>query len=133
MPLPPSANVLVLIHDALQRDLLTLALKRHQLTPVAVDPQNGLATDFERTAPQAMIIDLHLPGTNSLELIRQLRQGGKLTRCGVMVISSMGFPEIIRQAIAAGADDFIVKPVDPDALIARLLRLMERKQGSAAL
>ena len=123
----PPAAVFVLLNDALQRDSIALTLRRNQMQPIFCETFDQARECFQASKPNAILIDLHLPGLNSLDLLRDLRRDGLLQHCAVVVLSSMGFPEVIRQAITAGADDFIVKPFDPDALIARLYRLIERK------
>jgi DNA-binding NarL/FixJ family response regulator len=72
------------------------------------------------------MLDVGLPGVSGYELCRQLRD-----ECGpelpVMFVSGTRTDAIDRAAgILVGGDDYLVKPVDPDELLARVRRLLER-------
>src|SRR5438876_12101546 len=74
----------------------------------------------------AAILDVELPGVSGYELCRELRD-----ECGpdlpVIFVSGTRVDAIDRAAgILVGGDDYLVKPVDPDELLARLRRLLER-------
>jgi DNA-binding NarL/FixJ family response regulator len=74
----------------------------------------------------AAIVDVELPGVSGYELCRQLRD-----QCGqglpVIFVSGTRTDPIDRAAgILVGGDDYLVKPVDPDELLARVRRLLER-------
>jgi two-component system response regulator (stage 0 sporulation protein A) len=57
---------------------------------------------------------------NGLELIRRIRDLEGSRQPAVIVTSALGFPEIVRQAVAAGVVDFIIKPYDVDVLVERV-------------
>lgn len=65
-----------------------------------------------------VLADLRLPGLNGLQLFQQLRQAG--IAVPVILISGHADDETIRQAIDAGVDEFLLKPVRPEDLIATL-------------
>jgi two-component system, NarL family, nitrate/nitrite response regulator NarL len=74
----------------------------------------------------AALLDVELPGVSGYELCRELRD-----ECGqelpVIFVSGTRTDPIDRAAgILVGGDDYLVKPVDPDELLARVRRLLER-------
>jgi two-component system nitrate/nitrite response regulator NarL len=74
----------------------------------------------------AALLDVELPGISGYELCRELRD-----ECGpelpVIFVSGTRTDPIDRAAgILVGGDDYLVKPVDPDELLARVRRLLER-------
>jgi DNA-binding NarL/FixJ family response regulator len=74
----------------------------------------------------AAVLDVELPGVSGYELCRMLRD-----ECGpelpVIFVSGARTDPIDRAAgILVGGDDYLVKPVDPDELLARVRRLLER-------
>jgi two-component system nitrate/nitrite response regulator NarL len=90
----------------------------------------GDATEAMSVARQrhvdAALIDVELPGVSGYELCRQLRDehGAELP---VVFVSGTRTDPIDRAAgILVGGDDYLVKPVDPDELLARVRRLLER-------
>lgn len=68
-----------------------------------------------------LLTDLHLPGLNGLELQAALRGLG--AACPVVVMTAFPTEAAQTQAAKAGAAAFLVKPVDPDALLELLLSL----------
>jgi two-component system, OmpR family, KDP operon response regulator KdpE len=67
--------------------------------------------------PDAAIVDLVLPDGDGVELCRRLREWSAIP---VIVLSAVGDEDAKVRALAAGADDYIVKPFGPRELIARL-------------
>ena len=65
--------------------------------------------------PDAVVIDVMMPGRDGLTAVRQLRSDGE--ECAVVVVSAR--PGAEQDAIDAGADDFVSKPFDPEDLSAR--------------
>jgi two-component system response regulator PhoP len=73
------------------------------------------------------IIDLGLPGMGGLELIRQLRAQGK--SFPVLILTARGNWQDKVEGLAAGADDYVVKPFQFEELEARLNALLRRSSG----
>jgi two-component system KDP operon response regulator KdpE len=78
--------------------------------------------------PDAAIIDLLLPDGDGIELCRRLREW---TAIPVIVLSAVGEEEPKVKALAAGADDYIVKPFGPRELVARLEANLRRSGAGA--
>ncbi len=75
--------------------------------------------------PDVMLVDIGLPGMDGYELARRVRQDPDLDRVVLIALTGYGREEDKQQAMAAGFDYHLVKPVSPDALhglVARLAR-----------
>ncbi|MCV2371239.1 PAS domain-containing hybrid sensor histidine kinase/response regulator [Roseateles oligotrophus] len=71
--------------------------------------------------PDLVLMDLHMPGMNGLEVIREIRRDAQLqAQPRIVMVTATAFDEQRMNALAAGADDFLVKPLDQDALFAVL-------------
>jgi CheY-like chemotaxis protein len=70
-----------------------------------------------REHPDLIVTDLQMPRMNGIEMIRQLRQKEELRRTPIIVISSYG-KRLMEDAIEAGADEFVSKPIDFSRLLA---------------
>jgi DNA-binding NarL/FixJ family response regulator len=82
--------------------------------------------------PAAVVLDVQLPDLNGYEICRQLRDkyGDALP---IIFISGERVDALDRTAgLLVGADDYLVKPVDPGELIARVRRLVEPSHSIAA-
>ncbi|HXD32271.1 MAG TPA: response regulator [Pyrinomonadaceae bacterium] len=90
---------------------------------------NDMATAIRRATiyePEVSIIDLHLPpSVQTLEVGLRILQyiKGHVRKGKVLVVSSADEPETKRACFAAGADDFLSKPFETEALLASLRRL----------
>jgi two-component system response regulator PhoP len=73
------------------------------------------------------IVDLGLPGMGGLELIRELRTLGKAFP--ILILTARGNWQDKVEGLAAGADDYVVKPFQFEELEARLNALLRRSSG----
>jgi len=113
-------SVLILEPNALQCDLIKLALLRHNMHPIICEQPATLREQLTLHMPDALLIDTYLPGSNGLELVSQLNSEVLQKRTRVFFLSSMAFPEIVQKAARIGASGFLVKPLNPDLLASRI-------------
>lgn len=74
--------------------------------------------------PDAMIIDLRMPGMDGLELIQRLRQFEELQRSVIIAASASVYPEDAQRSLEAGSDVFLPKPIHTARLLTELHRLL---------
>lgn len=86
-----------------------------------------LAQDYPQ---DAAVVDLGLPGLSGMALIRRLRAAGNLLPILVLTARERWQDKV--EALEAGADDYLVKPFQPEELIARLRALTRRAAGAAS-
>ena len=82
---------------------------------VARDGLSGVSA-ASAEAPQVGIVDIGLPGLNGYQVAERLRANDKTRSMYLVAITGYGRPEDRARAVAAGFDEFIVKPVDFDTL-----------------
>lgn len=119
-----SKRILVLIPDALQRDLAGLALQRAGFEVMLVREVAELPDLLARHQPDALLLDLFLPGVNGLDVLEQLQAEDALGETRVFVVSRLAFPEVVLRARELGVADFFVKPLDADTLTERIGRAL---------
>jgi serine/threonine-protein kinase len=90
---------------------------------VVPDGSAALAACDERTFDLA-IIDLDMPGMNGIELTAALRAEPKTKRMPILVATATGGAPDWRLLASLGADGFVVKPIDPLALVALVRRTL---------
>ncbi len=88
------------------------------LPTVAFPSRKALLEKVSTLSPSAAFVDLHLGEDSGLDLIPLLRE--KWFYCPILVITGDPGDEVVGQALAAGADDFVMKPLRPGELLARL-------------
>jgi two-component system, cell cycle response regulator len=115
-----SLRILVVDDSAVDRCLLGRILQDegHEVA-VADDGQQALRL-ARRTCPQMILTDWMMPRLSGVELCAALRGSPELAHTYVIVMTAQEDNDKLVQAFAAGADDYLVKPVDRRILSARL-------------
>src|SRR5919204_6224959 len=80
--------------------------------------------------PAAILLDVHLPDLNGYEICRELRERYGDSIAIVFVSGERTDPLDRSGGLLLGADDYVVKPVDPGELLARVRRLVARPHSS---
>ena len=125
----PEAVPILVVDD----DPETLRHVRDTLTEAGYAPlvtgEHGEIAQIIRTEkPALVLLDLMLPGTDGVELMRTVPE---LADQPVIFISGYGRDETIARALESGADDYIVKPFSPTELTARIRAALRRRSKPA--
>ena len=123
---------IVIVED--ERDLAEL-LKHHLIREgfrvrCFADGRLALA-GIERSVPDAVVLDLMLPGIDGLEVCRQLRRNAATARVSVIVLTAKSDDADQVAGLEVGADDYVTKPISPRVLIARLRALLRRARNES--
>lgn len=79
--------------------------------------------------PEAVVLDLMLPGMNGMEVLRTLRQEGDTTP--ILVLTALGSVDDRVEGLRSGADDYLAKPFAFAELLARLDAITRRSSGDS--
>ena len=116
-------TALVIEDNASNRALMQALIARrpHWRMITATDGESGLqAARTER--PHLVLLDLHLPGLGGEAVLSALRADTQLAATPVVVVSADALPETAARVRAAGATDYLTKPLE----VARFLSLLDR-------
>ena len=97
-------------------------------SPLVTGDHGELAAIIRAENPALVLLDLMLPGTDGIELMETVPE---LAGLPVIFISGYGRDETIARALAAGAEDYIVKPFSPTELTARIRAVLRRRADPA--
>lgn len=119
------STVLVVDDSAAMRSLLVATLE--SLGPIRVlQAQNGF--EALRVMPREQIdlvlTDINMPDINGLELLTFLRNSPLYKTVPVIVISTEGSQKDIEKGLAIGANEYLVKPFNPEQLLAVVTRFL---------
>ena len=73
---------------------------------------------IQQQTPELAVLDLVLPGTDGVGILRQIREQGEKTR--VIVLSAFCTDQVVAEVMGLGAVYFLPKPCEPDALLDRM-------------
>lgn len=122
------STILLVDDDDTLREVVADYLRRDGLEVVeAADGHQALAHAATRT-PDAVVLDLMLPGINGLEVFRRLR--AHAVGLPVLMLTALGDEEDRVIGLEMGADDYVAKPFSPRELVLRVQALL-RRSGTA--
>jgi DNA-binding response OmpR family regulator len=85
-----------------------------------------------RERPDLLMIDLNMPEMDGYEAITRVRREMSLAMMPVLVLTSEEGPGVERRVLELGADDYIIKPFDPEVLLSRVNAVFRRLKVMAA-
>ena len=111
---------LIVEDDEDQRVLLTRVLegRGHQVVALE-DAESGLKA-FQSTIFPLVILDIKLPGMSGMDLCRKMRLVAGAERTVILFATGVSGREALEEALQAGADDYIMKPLTSELLHVRL-------------
>lgn len=107
--------------------VLSIVLDRAGYTTQTVHDVARAMRVFNQKPPNAVILDLMLPDMNGLEFCRYVRRNHKANGIPIIIASAATTPDNIAQAMQAGADIFLTKPVNTRELRQVLSSLMHQR------
>jgi twitching motility two-component system response regulator PilH len=125
-------RVLIVDDDPNICKLLEFSLQQAGLAvQIAQDGGEGLALAREH-APDAVILDVMMPSMHGYELCRRLRADPRTAKIRIVFLTARSQPIDEQEAIKAGADMFLTKPVIPDELVERVQALLDEEEQEVA-
>ncbi len=118
------AHVLVVDDDARLRALLSRYLAEQGFRVTTAGHAADAREQMRSMQPDALVLDVMMPGENGLSLTHSLREG----RAGlpILLLTARGTPEDRIAGFEAGADDYLGKPFEPYELVLRLRAMLRR-------
>jgi DNA-binding response OmpR family regulator len=128
-PMTARTRLLVVDDDLSVRSMLREYLEGHGYAVAEAGSGPQMRELIERELPDAVLLDIRLPGEDGLALARFLREHYDV---GIIMVTASG--DVVDRVVGleVGADDYIAKPFDPRELLARLKSLLRRMQAKPA-
>ncbi|MBV9827890.1 MAG: sigma-54-dependent Fis family transcriptional regulator [Alphaproteobacteria bacterium] len=101
-------------------------LKKLDVDLVDADTGARALALLQNEVPDAVLLDLELPDTNGVEILRSIQKRG--LACAVIVVTAHGSVKVAVEAMREGAYDFIVKPFAPDRLRITVRNALDRRR-----
>jgi DNA-binding NarL/FixJ family response regulator len=124
------ARVLVADDDSAFRALVRALLENAGYTVLETDTGHGALEVAARQSPDLLILDVGMAPTSGYEVCRALRE--RDAELPILIVSGAKTEALDRVAgLLLGADDYLVKPFDPEELVARVRALLRRSALAA--
>lgn len=126
-------TILLVEDDPALRDLITLVLNRKLSSKfqliTAFNGEDALIS-LKNDHPDIMVLDILLPLMNGLQVIQQMKNEKIFEHTKIIVITALGFKEVVQKVLNEGVSDFLVKPLDLNVLCSRIQHYMNEPQKS---
>jgi DNA-binding response OmpR family regulator len=126
--MPPMTTVLVVDDEPIVRDVVVRYLERDGFDTLQAADGDSARRLIEEGAPQLVVLDVMLPGTDGLALCRWIRSRGDLP---VIMLTARGEEADRIVGLELGADDYVTKPFSPRELAVRVRTVLRRTANSS--
>jgi len=113
-------RALVADDDRITTAILSRALARSDFDVSLAHDGESAWTVIQEKAPQLAIVDWMMPALNGPDLCRRIRENPTTAHMYVILLTSRDSPEDLVAGLDSGADDYLIKPPDPEEMRARL-------------
>ncbi|KAF0124993.1 MAG: response regulator receiver [Elusimicrobia bacterium] len=119
-------RLLVADDDIVFQKLVTRLFSGTGWEVAAVADGAAALAEARRVTPDAIILDLNMPGVGGRETLLAIRRRAAMNRVPVIIVSGLDSAEEKAADLGLGADDYVTKPFDPAELLARVESAVKR-------
>lgn len=118
-----ASKILIVDDDLTMTSLLSTLFKMEKFSVDHFSPNdlNGIELKLEQYEPEIIIMDIHLNGTNGLDILKIIKSNPKFDRIKIIISSG---ENLYDEAMMAGASKFFLKPYMPSELITSIYNLL---------
>jgi DNA-binding response OmpR family regulator len=124
-------SVLVVDDEQSVRNLVRTTLELDGWDVATADDGEQALTEAERLSPDAVVLDVMMPGKDGFEVLGELRRTAYGRAAAIVMLTAKALPADIYRGTKLGADLYITKPFDPVELGERLVFTVLRRNPGA--
>jgi len=111
-------RILIVEDSATMRSLIAASLEALDVSVKIVEAKNGFEALrlLPREAFDLVVTDINMPDINGLELASFIKGNEKYAAIPLVIVSTEGSERDVQKGLGIGADAYLVKPFDPEAL-----------------
>lgn len=123
-------KILVIDDDPATTDLLRLILQSTTSFILTTNsPREGIEL-ARKKKPDIIMMDLMMGEMDGWDVCKEIR---KFSNTPIMIISAVDVPGVVARALDAGADDYLIKPINNEILIAHINKVVRRNVQAGGL
>ena len=122
------ARILIVDDNETNRDILVTRLSKHGYeTLQAADGEEALAS-VSQHRPDLMLLDVEMPKLDGFEVCRRLKKDPTMPFMPIILCTARAASQDVVTELDAGADEYLTKPIDQAALVARVRSMLRIKE-----
>ncbi len=125
-------KILVTEDDPMTRKVIEKALTTAGMEVVTSENGNDALNILSSQSFDVILIDIHMPVFNGIELIKKIRDD-LCINTPIAIVTREKSETMVRDAFEAGADDYISKPFEKDYLLKRIEKISAKNTGRSLL
>ena len=118
-----TTKVLVIDDDVAITELMSMLLKTHGFDVTTTNIGADGVNLVKEKSPHVIILDLMMPDLDGWQVCKAVRA---FSNSPILILSAINDPRLVASILDAGADDFLVKPVPSDVLVAHIRKMVRR-------
>ena len=118
-------KILVIDDDPAMTDLLKLLLEQASSAILTANTGPDGIQLAKTEHPDVIILDLMMPDMSGWQVSKAVREFSKVP---ILILSALDSPGLVAAALDAGADDYLIKPVPSNVLVAHINNLVRRNR-----
>lgn len=129
----PSNRLLIVDDNELNRDMFARRLERKGYQALVADSARELAERVRQSGAELVLLDIEMPDVSGLDALRALREAYSPIELPIIMVTAKTQSEDVVKALAAGANDYVTKPIDFAVAVARIATQLSLKRAQEAL
>ena len=125
--------LLVVCDDAINRDLMLHRLSRRGFNVSSAGNGEDAMEQIQSRHVDLVLLDLEMPGSNGIETLKTLRQTHTPEQLPIIMVIDKADSNGVAEVLAAGANDYVTKPIDLSVVLARIQTQLSRMHAEEAL
>ncbi len=110
-------KILIIDDNEMNRKFASEILKTEDFETIEAEDGTEGVYLAKKEVPNLILLDLAMPDVDGIEVCKRIREIEKLKDIPIVMLSAMGDKKLIELAKAAGADDYLVKPLNHKELV----------------
>ena len=123
-------KVLVVDDDPLNREVACLLLKEAEITPEVASNGQEAVEHIQRNNVALILMDMQMPVLDGMSATRAIRSRQGMSRTPILAMTANAFDEDRERCLAAGMDDHLGKPLEPDGFLEKVLYWLDKRMDA---
>ncbi len=124
-------RILVVDDESDIAELLTYSFQEAGFQVVSVSNGMAAVSSAQRWLPEAIVLDLNLPGLDGLAVCEMLRLLPSTRGIPILMLTAFATEQSRKLGLEIGADDYLTKPFSPRDVVARVTELVSKSNSKA--